>query len=380
MATYRFLTHPGRRQDPASLASPETERGSRSRLRRRGLMTRAVLAGAGLAGVASVMLASTGVASATVDQTTSQYAELGPLAYTGDQASQVTAVYTIQNLAEPNDLLLEDHGNQMNNGALTDVWDQTDQGSYQDPTNDGNYPQITQANELWEFVPSAGNTGGQITTGWGELINRQSGLCLDVNGSDPNEYGDGATVDQWTCGGGPNQEWTSLDLNEFPGGSGYTLEPQSDNGAGDLGVGNSTCNPQGDGDQVYVRTTGQADNSCDEWNIAQASYDFATYPIYVPDTFNDNDGRTYDCLAGDNLRLSADSGPGNWFYDYADLSTTTNLDYLDIQEFAPSNSNPNALVGSPPAGPSLNYYNTGGGGAGYTGQIMLYCDPGSTNP
>jgi hypothetical protein len=75
------------------------------------------------------------IAGATVDNTASQWADLGPLAYTGGQSTQVPAVYTLQNLGEAGDLLLEDHGNQMRNEAPVDVWDQTNQATGQDPDN-----------------------------------------------------------------------------------------------------------------------------------------------------------------------------------------------------------------------------------------------------
>jgi len=324
------------------------------------------------------LLAVPAIASATVSNTASQWAELGSLAYTGGQTNEVTAVYSIQNLAEPGDALLEDNGNAMSNGALTDVWGQVDQATGQDPMADQNghsYGAITQANELWEFVPESGNTGGQITTGFGELINRQSGLCLDVNGSDPNEYGDGATVDQWTCGGGPNQEWTSLDLNNFPGGSGYTLVPDIDGGSGSLGVGNSTCNPQGSGDPVYVRTTGEAHNTCDEWNLQQTSYDFATYPLGVSaENLDESDNREYSCTPGYNLRVHG-SNKFTYFYDFGDISSGGVGVDISIQvdgEDGAGSSNPNEVTG-------FDYANNGNPNAG-TGQILLYCDPSTSNP
>jgi hypothetical protein len=367
---------------------------SSRRSRRRSMIRRAAMSAACLAGTAGIMLAMPAVASATVSQSSSPWAELGSLAYTGDQANQVTAVYSIQNLAEPGDTMLEDNDVDSGNGALTNVW-QAGPAAYQDPDAISSDLQILAANHLWEFVPAAGNTGGQITTGYGELINRQSGLCLDVNGSDPDEYGDGAIVDQWTCGGGPNQEWTSSD---FSGGSGYTLEPQSDTGigiSGDLGVGNSTCDPRGNGDQVYVRTTGQAGNTCDEWNIQQASYSFATSPIDArageldadPGTNGNTDNRTYGCVSGYDLReqAEADSAAGYYdiYWDYDNLSDedqygdqvtveTIGIDQGgDLQTTA--QQDPNQLKGGTLwyYHPDLPYW--------LNGQIMLYCDPGTTS-
>jgi hypothetical protein len=62
----------------------------------------------------------------------------------------------------------------MQNEAPVDVWDQTNQATGQDPDN-SNLP-MTQANELWEFIPESSNVAGSITSGYGGLINRQSGL------------------------------------------------------------------------------------------------------------------------------------------------------------------------------------------------------------
>ncbi|MGJ5892143.1 family 43 glycosylhydrolase [Streptomyces niveiscabiei] len=43
------------------------------------------------------------------------------------------------------------------------------------------------------------------------LVNRNSGKCLDVNGS---SSADGANVQQWTCTGGANQKWRVEDLGD----------------------------------------------------------------------------------------------------------------------------------------------------------------------
>ncbi|MFM9444340.1 RICIN domain-containing protein [Streptomyces acidiscabies] len=43
------------------------------------------------------------------------------------------------------------------------------------------------------------------------LVNRDSGKCLDLNGS---SSADGANVQQWTCTGGADlRQWTWLDNN-----------------------------------------------------------------------------------------------------------------------------------------------------------------------
>ena len=57
-----------------------------------------------------------------------------------------------------------------------------------DPCGDG-------PGQRWRRVPA----GGAVT-----LVNLASGKCLDVNDRSTD---DGAKVQQWTCNGGPNQQW-----------------------------------------------------------------------------------------------------------------------------------------------------------------------------
>jgi len=339
------------------------------------------------------LLAVPAIASATVDQTSAQWAELGPFAYTStpvlSQQSQqdTSALYTIQNTAESGNKLLEDNNNAMSNGSTVDVWDQVNQTTNQDPgniqtpgdgvTSDPNLP-ITQANELWEFVPDANNSGGSITTGYGELINRQSGLCLDVNG---NDTADGAVVDQWQCvPGASNEQWTAI---KYPGG--YGISSQLDNDA--LGVGNGpTCAAQNDGDRVYMRTNGQG---CLNWNIQQASYDFATYPISagMDLTSPNTDNRSYECVTRYNLResnyapsVASDKQEYSWDYDNLSQSGT---DGNQVSLFTATTdsginssgyTNPNEIAGG------TFYYWHGDDPYWLTGQVMLYCDPPNTSP
>jgi Ricin-type beta-trefoil lectin domain-like len=334
------------------------------------------------------LLALPAIASASVNQTSSPWAELGPLAYTGGQTSQVTAVYSLQNLAEPGNTMLEDNDVDSGNGALTNVW-QAGPGQYQDPDATSSDAQILGANHLWEFVPESNNTTGLLTSGYGELMNRQSGLCLDLNGSDPNEYGDGAIVDQWSCGGGANQEWMAV-WNPIQ--QGYKLESAADGGL--LGVGNSVvCDAQGNGDRVYLRTNID-DNAtaCNAWNIQQASYDFATYALGVSGG-DQTDNRSYECVPSDNLRVqwynsdydaTRPFGTDNpsyptWSYDNDNLGSSTvvpnDVFGQDTSGLVDDNGNwvnPNELQGG-------EMYYTASSANG-TGQIMLYCDPSSTNP
>jgi len=349
-------------QAPPGQPAPAARRPRR--VRRPGLLRRTALAATVLAGTGALLLSASGVAFATVDQTASQWAEVGPWGYTGDQSSQVTAVYTIQNVAEPGTEMLEDNNDNMNNGGTIDVWTRYNQNGYQDPKGTGPYGLITQANYLWEFVPSNPGDGGSIVDGSGELINRQSGLCLDV----ANNTGDGAVVDQWACNGGPNQQWTAVAV---AGTSGYSLLPESDGVSGFLGVGNgASCSPQGDGDSVYVRTTGIAHNTCDQWDIQQASYDFATHPVTVGGALGNTevDNRGYECVPGDKVRLNAVEWSDGWdFYDLSQPGADGGL--ADIDQYPPSYV----------PGGSVTYSKTTVTGSP-VGQLMLYCDPPATTP
>jgi hypothetical protein len=345
--------------EPSLNNQPDQKTG---RPRRPRLLRRAALAATCLAGAGTLMLFASGTAFATVNQTSPQWAELGPDAYTGGQTSQVTAVYTIQNVAESGTEMLEDNGNNMNAGGTVDVWHQIYQTTNQDTTFTGTGPEITQANYLWEFVPDNASDGGSIVDDPGELINRQSGLCLDVAN---NNTGDGAAIDQWGCNGGSNQQWIALDLNGH-----FMLQPMLDQITGFLGVGNgSTCTTSGDGDSVYVRTTGTANNPCDEWTIQQASYDFASYPITAPYLEDDVDNRAYECVPSDKFRVSGAQG---WAFDYdnvsdQDVSVIYGPEYLKLTE----------STGTVPGG----YFAYSASQQGdLMGQVMLYCDPQQTIP
>jgi hypothetical protein len=146
--------------------SPDQPGRAARRPRRPRLLRRAALAVTCLAGAGTLMLAASGTAFATLDQTSPQWAELGPDAYTGGQTSQVTAVYTIQNVAESGTEMLEDNGNNMNAGGTVDVWSQIYQTTNQDTMSD-NGSEITQANYLWEYVPQNASAGGSILDGPG---------------------------------------------------------------------------------------------------------------------------------------------------------------------------------------------------------------------
>jgi len=342
-------------------------RRSRTRLLQRAAAAAVVAGGAGV-----LMLSASGVAFASLNQTAPQWAEIGPWGYTGNQSSQVTAVYTIQSVIEPGTEMLEDRGNSMSNGGTVDVWTQYEQSSNQDPMGTGPYGPITQANYLWEFVPANPGAGGSILNGPGELINRQSGLCLDI---DNNNTGNNAAIDQWACNGGANQQWAAEPDNS----GSYEIVSVLDGDAKALGIGTqSTCVLAGNGDSVSVYTTDNY-NSCEQWNIQQASYDFASYPISVPSGHVEADGRGYECVPGDTLRNTGHTSgqvAGNAVENYWDFrnigdSGVTPEDpwYADDHDVTPPPYMPNGTI-------LYIQYSTGS----ETGQVMLYCDPPTQTP
>jgi hypothetical protein len=354
MDTEPLKDHPGKRPG--------------QRPRRLRLVRRAALAVTCLAGAGALLLAASGTAFATVDQTSPQWAEIGPDGYSGDQSSQVTAVYTIQNVAEPGTEMLEDNGNNMNQGGVIDVWHQIYQTTNQNP--DGG-AEITQANYLWEFVPSNPADGTQITQVEGELINRQSGLCLDLDG---NSTADGAAIEQWPCNAQVNQQWIAVPVD-----GNYYLAPYldyydelSEGITPSLGIGNGTiCTVTGDGDSVYARTTGTAGNLCDEWTIQQAPYDFATYAMGVTEGHLNPDNRAYECVPSDKfVQTGFGIGPEEFVFN--------NLSDSGVSvTFGPGLADSSSGM---VAGQTFEYFQDTQSGSGPNGQVMLYCDPQQTAP
>lgn len=95
--------------------------------------------------------------------------------------------------------LLEVNNNALTDGGKADTWQPVSTGT------------ATQANEVWSYQPSSGNPG------YGELVNQNSGRCLEVNGTS-------GGVDQWSCqDSAGNELWTEV---ANPTG-GYSLKVRS---------------------------------------------------------------------------------------------------------------------------------------------------------
>jgi len=89
--------------------------------------------------------------------------------------------------------------------------------------------------------------------GYYNVINRNSGKCLDVNGV---STADGANVQQWTCGSGTNQRWSLTSLS----GGYYRLTAQHSGKVLDV-VGNGTA----DGVNIDQWTSNNGNNQ--QWQI-----------------------------------------------------------------------------------------------------------------
>ena len=100
----------------------------------------------------------------------------------------ISADWSIAKYGAPTTQLLEDHG---------------DDPGLRHPQRPGGHlganheRHAIQANELWQYNPIG-------SSGYGHLINEQSGKCLEVNGSNGN-------VDQWDCvAGATNELWAQV--------------------------------------------------------------------------------------------------------------------------------------------------------------------------
>lgn len=308
-----------------------------------------------------------------------------------------TAVYGIQDsnsgAAAVKQMLTVDGGS-IANGAAVNTWGY----SYTVPTGplpgsdgplsaareDGGPTSILFSNQSWEFVPASDNTGGTIFTGYGWLRNRSSGKCLEVNG---NNTADHATVDQWDClAGADNELWKANPAN---GVGDYYIQVKFDGAV--LGKSGSSV---GDGVSVQALTTpfatgSSANSSTAYWKISKVSYAFATNQMYLPAHISptQHDNAIYRCLPGYKVRVrskefysAGPTDPGRWYVWYA----FQNLSSRDVSAqaegvFAPDQSdlayrevwrplgNPNSAIYY-----SIeDYANTNGG----TGQMLLFCDP-----
>jgi hypothetical protein len=323
----------------------------------RSMITRTAVAGVTLTGAAALVLGSSGIAGATINTNPfpGQYAQ-------PPYASTVYQIQATSTATSGSTLLLEDNGNAMTNGSTVDVWDKW---IYDNAGSSAGSGAITQADEQWEFQPASSNPWGSISTGWGELINRQSGLCLDINGSNQaEESSDGAIVDQWQCvDGAANEEWKAVSTT-----GGWQLVSQLDGDV--LGTDEPNCSAQ-DGDVVDVVSD---PSPCSTWSITRASYEFATNQWGVEwGGLTEYDTQTYSCINGYNMRLNPNSKTntqngggidGDNYYAYTNLSDSG----VSVSEDTSGGEN---------GGQAQPEYYQLSTHDNLNGQIALYCDPAS---
>lgn len=353
--------------DEPSVNSPTvSSRVSRAR-RRLGRVTTVAVC---LAGSAAALLAAPATAGATtVDNNAPAYRQPGGIVYS-----------LLKNNDASNLTVLSVYDRALNDGALVDTW----APAIDDNHHGGN---ITQASQLWEFIPQSDNTGGTITTGFGQLRNRQSGLCLDINGANTDDV---ATVDQWDCvPGATNEEWKATVGSGVAAGS-FVVSSELDGAY--LGTNTPNCQPlipNGNGDPMYARTD---ISNCTLWTPQRESYRFATNKITVHLAEDTTDPSTYRCIPGYNLRYDSASLIGGsddpaWAWSYWNISDSgIYLLPAPLTAVAHDQPNPNAYLGDSGGtdGSSLPYsqlyYYYATGALKKTGQLMMYCDPGTTWP
>ncbi len=323
----------------ASSASIAGEGGPRRR-RRAALAALCVVSIAG-----GVLAAASGSASAAVDPAVPEFrAPLG-VTYSLQRSNTSSGV-------EP---LVTVHGNAPEDGALVDTWSRT----FEDATAGGN---IVNANQLWEFVPAADNTGGTIFTGYGWLKNRRTGKCLQVHGASTEEA---AWVNQWTCvPGADNDMWQAVSVD----GSSYGIQVKHSGAY--LGVSVPGCNTWNDGNGDYLYAMSQF-SACTAWREPQLeSYRFATARIEVPAPQYRLDTGVYRCLPGYQLRVRGvtQEASGVWtVYRYTSLSTGNTEVSPPRSEVSRSGAVYQDFATSIAYRQSSNQTQIG--------QVMLYCDP-----
>jgi hypothetical protein len=290
-------------------------------------------------------------------------------------------LYTFQDLDSGSGAtVLEDLNNETGNGAVVDtsppvIVDQAGGTAETGP--------ILQPSDQWAFIPAASNTGGSITTGYGELVNHQSGLCLDLNLSQATPTADLALVDQWQCVNGAQNEQFTATPDTADGG--WSVQTEYDGAY--LGNNQEMCLPDNfpgaeNNVPVYLRTNGPS--PCTAWQIQRVSYEFATNIIRVPGGYPDRDPTTYSCNVpgytlrqGTNPTPNSSNGTAYYYPAYTNLSddglgnTGTYDEQVDI-EFADDSSTPGPLAEPLYVHSNAPYWQNG--------QLLLYCDPNSTSP
>ncbi|MFD5110665.1 RICIN domain-containing protein [Streptomyces cinereoruber] len=232
--------------------------------------------------------------------------------------------------------------------------------------NDSSYTESTpQANQVWEFIPASDNSGGTIYSGYGSLRDRNSGKCLDIQG------GSSATdlnpMVIWGCHGGLNQQWTAT-----PNSSGsYDIKSEMSNFYLGRNVQNCSESSITSGTTPVLARIGAS--SCTTWNIARATYAFATKKVVLDDELKDPN--SYSCLPGYYWRLLGYDVNGVRHVAHQNLTVS---EAFPIGEFTFSGADgypkvSGGLLSLPRYDPVYEPWNPDN--TGNHGQVRLTCDP-----
>jgi hypothetical protein len=237
----------------------------------------------------------------------------------------------------------------------------------EDPAYNGNQgvqQDLWSANETDGELHSATNQAwvlNQQPDGDYEIVNRESGMCLEDEG---NSTTAGSPIDQWPCWGGSNQEWNLQSTTGYNvlinDDSGMTLEPSNTSrGAG------------------LVQEPFAYGSPIQSWNIQPTTYELLSNQVTVPRAGTHADNNTYTCNSGYHF-MPGDEGSeddytsGTSYYFVAFASVGDVVSDLDTYNFtAPFTKNASGSSVSP------IYYGYDIGPSSQIGQSMLFCLPNS---
>jgi Ricin-type beta-trefoil lectin domain-like len=279
-----------------------------------------------------------------------------------------TQVYSLGMNIDGSTPLVTVHGGSMNNGARVDLWQRTN--SFND------HGGVLQANQLWEFVPKAGNTGGNtLESGWGWFRSRASGKCLQVMSASTAEA---AEVNQWDCIDGADNELWRVTSNSY-----VPLVLQVKHSGAYLGLATQAC---GDLDASNGNTlvAWRAVSNCTSVTPRQENYSFATNKMG-----GGIDNAQYECLPGYSFRSRAVVIHEAVEVEYTQLGSRKPQTYLRDNSGSENQGSINSLwlapllkadgmrVSDPGFLTHAKLHVEYSVFASGVGQLMLFCTPGS---
>jgi hypothetical protein len=299
---------------------------ARMRLTAAAVAAAAVVSGAGVAGLAAAPAASASSIPLT------ENSPLGP-------ATGIVYSFTVagQNGDDPA-LMVSDASGSNQPVSLQDV--------YQGPE--------TAASSEFQFNPVAGNSGGTLSTGYGELSSRWDGWCLTASGT-----GSTAKIGEASCNASAAQEWTA----QTSGGSTYL---DNEAAAEDVGFNAPSCAASAG---VPLDLDNPGTPTCGALTVTEAVYTFYTQATNVPGPTAAADPHQYSCAAGYSFLTDEGDAADNYnIYDQVNNSTGTVVPDRAVAV------NPQTIAAS-----TIAYTDPDHNGG--TGQVQLTCQPnGSSAP